>query len=138
MIETLSSSVLDLMRDAAERAVLPRFRSLQAHEVSAKSFDDVVTIADQESERILAEGLARLLPEATIVGEEAASLNPALLEGLGDGLCWIIDPLDGTNNFANGQRPFGILVALAEAGETIAGWIYDPVTGRCCRAGRQW
>jgi fructose-1,6-bisphosphatase/inositol monophosphatase family enzyme len=136
MIETLSSSVLDLMRDAAERAVLPRFRSLQAHEVSAKSFDDVVTIADQESERILAEGLARLLPEATIVGEEAASLNPALLEGLGDGLCWIIDPLDGTNNFANGQRPFGILVALAEAGETIAGWIYDPVTGRCCHAAR--
>ncbi len=135
-MDTLTPGAFSLMRDAAERAILPRYRSLQAHEVSAKSFDDVVTIADQESEAILAEGLARLLPEATIVGEEAAHADPALLKRLGDALCWIIDPLDGTNNFAKGQPPFGILVALAEAGETIAGWIYDPLTGRCCHAHR--
>jgi fructose-1,6-bisphosphatase/inositol monophosphatase family enzyme len=136
VIDTLTPSVVALMRQAAERAILPRYRSLGAHEVSAKSSDDFVTIADRESEAILTEGLARLLPEAAMVGEEAAHANPALTQRLGNALCWIIDPLDGTNNFARGQPPFGILVALAEAGETIAGWIYDPLTGRCCHATR--
>jgi fructose-1,6-bisphosphatase/inositol monophosphatase family enzyme len=135
-MDTLTSSVLALVREAAERAILPRYRTLQAHDVTTKSPDDVVTIADHDSEAILADGLARLLPDATIVGEEATSAHPALLKRLGDGLCWIIDPLDGTNNFARSEPPFGILVALAEAGETIAGWIYDPLTGRFCHARR--
>ncbi|MEQ1494440.1 MAG: inositol monophosphatase family protein [Novosphingobium sp.] len=124
------------MQDAAARAILPRYQSLAAHEIDAKAANDVVTIADKEAELILAEGLARLLPEAAIVGEEAAHADPALLERLGDALCWIIDPVDGTNNFADGKAPFGVMVALAEAGETIAGWIYDPLTGRLCHAHR--
>jgi len=133
---SLISSVADIMRQAADLAILPRYRTLQAHEISQKSASDFVTIADQESEALLAEGLARLLPEATIVGEEAAHSDPGVSGGLGDALCWIIDPLDGTNNFMAGKPPFGILVALAERGETIAGWIYDPLTGRCCHAQR--
>ena len=136
MSELLISSVADIMRRSAELAILPRYQSLQAHEVSEKSASDFVTIADRESEALLAEGLAQLLPEATIVGEEAAHSDPAVLDRLGDALCWIIDPLDGTNNFATGKPPFGVLVALAESGETIAGWIYDPLTGRCCHAQR--
>ena len=135
-MDALTRGVLAVMREAAERAILPRYQALAAHEVSAKAADDVVTIADTESEAILSEGLARLLPEAAIVGEEAAHADPALLQRLGDALCWIIDPLDGTNNFAAGKPPFGVLVALAEAGETIAGWIYDPLTQRFCHARR--
>jgi fructose-1,6-bisphosphatase/inositol monophosphatase family enzyme len=135
-MDTLTSSVAALMRQAAERAILPRFRSLQAHEISTKSFNDIVTVADRESEAILAEGLAALLPGATIVGEEAAHADPALAQRLGEALCWIIDPLDGTNNFAKNQPPFGIIIALAEAGETIAGWIYDPLTDRLCHTER--
>ncbi|HVR91693.1 MAG TPA: inositol monophosphatase family protein [Novosphingobium sp.] len=124
------------MREAAERAILPRYRRLAAGEIVSKAADDVVTIADGEAEAILAEGLARLLPEAAIVGEEAAHADPALLDRLGDALCWIVDPLDGTNNFAAGKPPFGVMVALAEAGETIAGWIFDPLSGRFCNAAR--
>ncbi len=124
------------MLDAAERAILPHYQSLAAHQIEDKAADDVVTVADHESEAILAEGLARLLPEAAIVGEEAAHADPSLLGKLGDALCWIIDPVDGTNNYAAGRPPFGILVALAEAGETVAGWILDPLTGRFCHAAR--
>ena len=124
------------MQDAAQRAILPRYQTLTADQIDAKAVDDVVTIADHESEAILAEGLAKLLPDATIVGEEAAHANPSLLERLGDALCWIIDPVDGTNNFAAGKPPFGVLVALAEAGETIGGWILDPLSGRFCHARR--
>ncbi|HNJ47657.1 MAG TPA: inositol monophosphatase family protein [Novosphingobium sp.] len=124
------------MQKAARRAIMPRYQALAAHEVDAKAADDVVTVADKEAELILAEGLARLLGEAAIVGEEAAHADPALLERLGDALCWIIDPIDGTNNYAAGKPPFGIMVALAEAGETRAGWIYDPLSGRLCHAHR--
>ena len=133
-ISTLTAGVEKLMREAAQRAILPRYQSLAAHEVVAKAADDVVTIADAEAETILAEGLAKLLPEAAVVGEEAAHANPALLDRLGDSLCWIIDPVDGTNNFAAGKPPFGVLVALAENGVTIGGWILDCLTGRFCHA----
>lgn len=132
----LTASVRALMREAAERAILPRYRTLAEADITSKASDDVVTVADHDSEAILTEGLAKLLPEATIVGEEASFADPTVLERLGDDLCWIVDPLDGTNNFAAGKPPFGILVALAEAGETIAGWIYDPLTGRFCHAER--
>jgi len=136
MPHSLTPAVHAAMRDAAARAILPRWRALAAHEVSDKAADDVVTIADHESEAILAEHLARLLPEAALVGEEAAHADPAVEARLGDSLCWIVDPLDGTNNFAAGKPPFGVIVALAEKGETIAGWLLDPLSGRFCHATR--
>ncbi len=137
MTRGLTAQVAGIMRRAAETAILPRYQSLSAHEIDAKAADDVVTIADEEAELILAEGLSALLPEAALVGEEAAHADPALLDRLGDALCWIVDPLDGTNNFAAGKPPFGVMVSLAEAGETVAGWIYDPLSGRLCHAHRR-
>ncbi len=134
-LAALTPQVEAAMRNAAQRAILPRYRTLSGDEVINKAADDVVTIADHESEAILAEHLARLLPEAAIVGEEGAHAKPAVLDHLSDGLCWIIDPLDGTNNFAAGKPPFGVLIALAQQGETIGGWILDCLTGRFCHAG---
>lgn len=134
--DALTRAVHTAMRKAAERAILPRYRALAKEHVTDKAADDVVTVADHESEAILFEELARLLPNAAIVGEEAAFAHAALFDRLGDALCWIVDPLDGTNNFAAGNPPFGILVGLAEAGETIAGWLYDPLSGRFCSAER--
>ena len=136
MTDALSREVEAIMRRAAEQAVMPHYQQLAQHEVISKAVDDLVTVADTEAEVLLAEGLAKLLPEATIIGEEAAYADPALLERLGDSLCWIIDPIDGTNNFAAGKPPFGIMIALAEAGETVAGWIYDPLRNRLCSARR--
>jgi fructose-1,6-bisphosphatase/inositol monophosphatase family enzyme len=134
--DALTRAVHAIMQDAATRAILPHYQSLGMHQIEDKAADDVVTVADHASEAILAEALARLLPEAAIVGEEAAHADPSLLAKMGDALCWIIDPLDGTNNFARGKEPFGILVALSESGETVAGWIYDPLSGRFCHAAR--
>ncbi len=134
MTDSLSEAVHDVMADAAARAIRPRYQHLSASEIIEKAADDLVTIADKESEAILAEGLARILPEAAIVGEEAAHADPAILSRLGSDLCWIIDPLDGTNNFSAGKPPFGILVALSQGGETIGGWIYDVLSGRFCHA----
>jgi fructose-1,6-bisphosphatase/inositol monophosphatase family enzyme len=133
-VDQFSKSIEAVMREAAERAIRPRFQALAAHEISEKAADDFVTVADREAEEILAEGLARLLSEAAIVGEEAAHADAGLLERLSDPLCWIIDPLDGTHNFAHGKPPFGVLVALAENGVATGGWILDALSGRFCHA----
>lgn len=135
MVLELHEPVVALMRQAGRDIVMPRFRNLAGHEVSTKSApDDLVTIADKESEIRLSEGLAAILPEAGIIGEEACAADPSILDRAGEGLNWIIDPIDGTGNFAAGNAPFGIMIALADSGTTLAGWILDPMTGRLCHA----
>jgi fructose-1,6-bisphosphatase/inositol monophosphatase family enzyme len=128
----IHAAVQALLRDVAERAIRPFYQKLAAHEVEAKAADDVVTVADKLAEDMLTEGLARIV-DLPVVGEEAAHADPAVLERLA-GDCWIVDPLDGTRNFARGQPPFGILIAQASGGETQAGWIYDVLSGRLCHA----
>ena len=134
MLFDLHEPVVALMRQVARDVVMPRFRNLAADEIAEKAADDFVTIADKESELRLSEGLSAILPEAGIIGEEACAADPAILDCAGEGLNWIIDPIDGTGNFAAGNPPFGIMVALADAGTTLAGWILDPLTGRLCHA----
>lgn len=126
--------VADLMRRVAAEVILPRYQHLDAKDIEEKAKDDLVTIADKESELRLSEGLADLLPEAHLLGEEACAANPALLDTAGTGLVWIIDPIDGTGNFAAGRAPFGVMIALCDAGETLEGWLLDPLTGRLCHA----
>ncbi len=138
-MHALSSQVERLLRETAKSAILPYYQKLAAHQIEEKTptpsgLTDLVTIADHEAEAMLSAGLGKLLPSAAVVGEEACATDPALLDLLGDAQCWIIDPVDGTNNFGAGHPPFGIIIALAEAGETVAGWLYDPLTGRMCHA----
>jgi fructose-1,6-bisphosphatase/inositol monophosphatase family enzyme len=130
----LTSKVRQAMEAAAASALLPRFRKLAEHEIEEKEAGEVVTVADRECEALLGEALARLLPEASLVGEEAVHADPRLAERLGDELCWVIDPLDGTAYFAGGTQPFGVMVALASRGTAVGGWILDPLGGRFCWA----
>jgi fructose-1,6-bisphosphatase/inositol monophosphatase family enzyme len=132
-IETFHAAMHTLLRDVSDRAIMPHYRRLAAHQIEAKAADDVVTVADTQAEEMLAEGLARIIPGLPIVGEEAAHADPAVLDRLASS-CWIVDPLDGTNNFAAGKPPFGILIAMADGGEAHTGWIYDPLTDRLCIA----
>jgi len=125
-----------LIRDVAARIVMPRFRMLDAAQIEEKAPDELVTIADRESEDALSEGLTRLLAGSRVVGEEACSIDPGVLDDIGNGTAWIVDPIDGTANFAAGETPFGIMVALAVDGVSEAAWLYDPVQDRMCSAGR--
>ena len=134
-MKALDRELQELMRKASETAILPRFRNLSSDEIIEKAEDDLVTIADREAETMLAEGLAALDPGLAIVGEEACHADGALLDRL-SGDCWIIDPIDGTHNFAHGHAPFGILIARASGGLAQSGWIYDCLSGRFCSAHR--
>lgn len=124
------------MRGVAADVVTPRFRMLAEHEIAEKSPGEIVTIVDREAERRLYDGLAALGPGVRIIGEEAAEQDPGLLGGIDSGTVWLIDPLDGTANFASGREPFGMMIALVEDGVPIAGWMLDPLSGRLCHAER--
>lgn len=127
-------AVVALMRQVAADIVMPRFRNLAADEIEEKAADDMVTVADRMSEAALTAGLAALDPAIRIVGEEAVAADASLVDGIDRGAVWIIDPIDGTNNYASGIATFGIMIALVADGETQAGWILDPVTDRLCHA----
>lgn len=131
----LDAEILALMRRVTEQAILPRYRNLAAGEVEDKGGNDPVTIADREAEVLLREGLAAIDGSLAFVGEEAAHADPSILDRL-DGPCWIVDPVDGTRNFANGNPPFGVIIARAEGGMAQSGWLYDCLTGRYCAAHR--
>jgi len=132
-VSVLDREILALMRSVTETTILLYYQTLTEPQITDKTSNDVVTVADHAAEKMLAEGLAKLNPGIAIVGEEAAHDDPAVLERL-SGPCWIIDPLDGTNNFAAGKPPFGILLALADQGEAQSGWIFDCLSGRFCAA----
>jgi fructose-1,6-bisphosphatase/inositol monophosphatase family enzyme len=124
-------AVSALIVAVGQSEVLPYFQKLGADAIHIKSQPgDLVTDADLASERALTPALRDLLPGSLVVGEEATYADPRLLDLIaGEEPVWIIDPIDGTFNFASGVPCFGMIVALTVAGETVAGWIHDPVTG---------
>ena len=129
----LDTAMRGLLQRVSQEVILPRYRNLSANEIADKGKNELVTIADRESEAMLAEGVEMLEPGLAIVGEEACDADASVYDGLSK-TCWIIDPIDGTGNFASGNPPFGILIAMADGGVTQAGWIYDPLEDRFCHA----
>lgn len=121
----------DLLNQAAKREIMPRFRRLERHEVSEKNGpQDLVTEADTAAEAAIEAGLRALFPEAAIIGEEGAEQDPSLPAQIADAdLAFIIDPIDGTWNFAHGVPLFGVMLAATRRGETVLGLIHDPVHG---------
>ena len=124
--------VLSVLRDAGERAILPRWQSLVGGDVRSKATrddpDDVVTVADLEAEQIITAGLLDLAPSVPVIGEEAVAADPGLLAGTGDlAAYWLVDPVDGTRNFVEGSPDFGVMVALVDGGSVTASWIWLPV-----------
>lgn len=126
----------DIIREVAKTAILPHYRNLKASEVRTKTGPrDFVTIADEEAERLLTQALTQLLPGSLVVGEEGVAADKSVLERLdGDAPVWVIDPVDGTANFTDGRPEFGVMVALVKSGETLAGWIHDPLGNRTAMA----
>lgn len=117
------------VRDAARTEIMPRFRRLEAADVATKTnASDLVTVADRASEQCISRHIARLMPDARVVGEEAVSEDPAQLDLLkAPGRAVVIDPIDGTWNYAAGIAAFGVILAVVAEGQTVFGLLYDPV-----------
>lgn len=130
----LHAAVDGLMRKIGRDVVMARFRNLDASDIEEKAADDYVTVADKLSEQRLTEGLTAILPGSHVIGEEAVAADASVLDRIAQGQAWIVDPIDGTGNYAAGRTPFAIMVALAQDGVVQAGWILDPSTRRMCHA----
>ena len=118
-----------LLAEAATTEIMPRWRRLSATDIRQKtSATDLVTEADVNAERLITARLKERFPDALVVGEEAHSADPSVLNGLGEAdLAFVIDPVDGTFNFAAGMPLFGVMLAVVVKGETVAGIIHDPL-----------
>ena len=122
----------ELLAETARVEIMPRFRRLGDGDIRQKtSAADLVTEADVNAERVITAALMERYPQARIIGEEAVSDNPALLDTdwSSADLAFTIDPVDGTFNFASGVACFGVMLAVVAKGETVAGIIHDPVGG---------
>lgn len=131
----LSSSQRDaveaLIRDVGVNTILPYFRNLKEGDVKFKSSPtDPVSVADEESERLLKKGLLEILPGALFLGEETYAKDKSVLEVLrqSEKPVWIVDPIDGTSNFVGGREGFGIILALLDRGEIAASWMFEIIT----------
>ncbi|WP_425053346.1 inositol monophosphatase family protein [Psychromarinibacter sp. S121] len=127
--EVTAEAFVSLVRRVGREIVMPRFRNLDASEIDTKAdASDLVTIADREAEVALAEGARSILPGCAVVGEEAVADDPDLLSNVATAeTCVVIDPVDGTFNFARGVAVFGIILAVVHKGQTVFGLLYDPV-----------
>ena len=123
------TKLADLLRLAAKEEILPRFRRLGSGDVRSKSEPaDLVTEADEAAERLIRRAIETLAPGALFIGEESVAADPALLGKLADAeFAIIVDPVDGTFNFASGIPAFGVMASVVWKGETVAGVIYDPI-----------
>ncbi|OQM77227.1 inositol monophosphatase family protein [Manganibacter manganicus] len=118
------TDLLDAAETVAQRAAntLVAMRDHQL-DVTRKEGLDIVTTADLASERIILDGLRSLTPDAAILSEEAGESGPA------GGSRWIVDPLDGTVNYAAGLPWFSVTMAYQEGGVTRLGLTLSPAAG---------
>ncbi|CAM5767981.1 inositol monophosphatase family protein [Bosea minatitlanensis] len=121
-------ALLDQSEELARRAgeVLVQMQGAEL-DVTRKELNDVVTAADLASERLVIDGLRALTPEAAILSEEAG------FSGSGQAPRWIIDPLDGTVNYAAGLPWFSVTLAYQEEGRTLIGLTHAPRAGLSAR-----
>jgi myo-inositol-1(or 4)-monophosphatase len=93
-----------------------------------KSRAELVTDIDVASERLIVERIATRYPDHHIITEEGGGREQA------SPYVWLIDPLDGTNNYAHGVPYFSVSIALLEQDRLIAGVVYDPLHDECFTA----
>lgn len=116
---------LRAIAEEAARGVGPMLR--EAFRAGAEATEkanahDLVTTFDRASESAIAAHLFAAWPDSRILGEEGGHRGSGRIE-------WIVDPIDGTSNFAHGVAFFCVSIAAALDGELLAGVVYDPVAG---------
>ncbi len=110
---------------AAGALALPHYRNRATLLVESKGLQDVVTVADKAVEEMLVARISAAFPGDVVLGEEggfSASWD-------GRSPLWVIDPIDGTANFARGLPLWCVSIGILIGGEAVAGVIYNPVNG---------
>ncbi len=120
-----------LLREAATSELMPRFRHMERH---FKRDGSIVTEADHACQDKITHALQQQWPEIALLGEEMSESQQNALIQQSQTALWVLDPLDGTSNFASGIACFSISLALLVNGEVQLGLIYDPTREECFSA----
>lgn len=112
-------SVMGALAKSAGAFIKSERAKVSTDDIKLKGKASLVTYVDQNAERLLVDGLQKLMPEASFITEEET-----VAQGLGT-YQWIIDPLDGTTNFIHGLYPHSVSVALAYKQQPIAAVVYE-------------
>jgi len=115
--------------DKAGRALVRDFNEVEKLQITVKGPGDFVSKADKRSEEIIVETLQEARPEWGFLGEEGTDIK-----GSDKRYRWIIDPLDGTNNFLHGIPHWCVTIALEKDGDVVAALTYDPIRQETFRA----
>lgn len=97
--------------------------------ITKKGAIDLVTEYDVKVESLVTAALARAFPDIAIIAEEGQGKRA--LERHDDALCFFVDPIDGTTNFAHGHPFFGVSIGLCRGPKPLAGVIFAPALGVC-------
>ena len=116
--------MLELAIRAAREAgaILQEYAGRQL-QIEHKGRINLVTAADFASERHIKELISTHYPQHRILAEESGVSEAS---GSASDYCWIVDPLDGTTNYAHGYPCYGVSIGLERKGEMILGVVYDP------------
>ncbi len=129
-----SQELLRFMQDIAYEAgeiILKYQKKRQSLVIIEKGADGIASEADQASEKFLISAINEKFPSHLILSEEDYSENKIQKLKNKDKYIWVLDPLDGTNNFVNGIPIYGISIALVYNKKSIVGLVYNPLSGEC-------
>ena len=121
-------------RDVAVEAAWQAAQLIRTHagrlsetDIQEKGVHDLVTTVDEASQALITRMLREVFPDYAVLAEEGA--EDEMIAGVADGYRWIIDPIDGTTNFAHGVPPYAVSIALQREAEVVVGVVLDVATG---------
>ena len=128
-VEDVAGLALDIAR-AAGALQRERFSDERVIETKSSAID-LVTDVDRASEELIVGRIGKARPRDGILSEEAGSVREAA-----NGWRWVVDPLDGTTNYAHGVPHFAVSIGVEYRGQRAVGLIYDPIKDECFSARR--
>lgn len=120
-----NSAIINVMASAvfkAAKGLLHDYGELDQLQVSRKGLGDFVSSADKKSEQVLIQELSKTKPDYNFITEESGEITNSESD-----FYWVIDPLDGTQNFLHALPHFAIAVALMRGNTVLAAVTYDPI-----------
>jgi myo-inositol-1(or 4)-monophosphatase len=117
-LTSILNQVIEVSKQAGDFIRQER-KTFDPDKIEYKGLNDLVSYVDKNAERIIVEGLKKILPEAGFITEEKTTTT------VGERYNWIIDPLDGTTNFIHGLPAFSVSIALKEYNELVLGVVYE-------------
>ncbi len=134
-----TKAIIDLSLELAQKSgklLIKKQKTISSLKITHKDAQGVASNADTESERLIIKGIKKHYPDHLILAEEMAYKEFHGEKSRYDFLknkewVWIIDPLDGTNNFLSGMDYYAVCISLVHWGKPLTGVVYRPATGDC-------